>query len=181
MGTVRGHLRASNPSAWQQEQPKFREEKGSAPALRHSQEFTLSSNLHPPGYISGSLCLFLVLCGTSFCAVNNRDVVKLKHVAICLAAFSSGGIVQLCSLSSESFSLGPILPLQLSKPPSGSQTPGFVVSVCWPAMSAGQQHIKGGNGKWAIHITKKVSWGGMNHSQKGSSVKTFKTHTPQTV
>lgn len=74
--------------------------------------------------------------------MNNRDVVKLKHVAVCLAAFFSGGIVQLCSLSSGAFSLGPILPLQLSKPPSGSQAPGFVVSsllACYECWSAAHQ------------------------------------------
>lgn len=45
---------------------------------RQSQEVLPTSSLYLPGRTPWSLSLFIVPSGTSFCSLNNRDVVKLN-------------------------------------------------------------------------------------------------------
>lgn len=95
LGTIRGHQGASHPSASRQEQPKSTPGRGSAPAQAITvRKCSFTSNLNAPGYTARSLFLFCVPGGTSFCSLSNREVVKLKHVAIRPAAFSSSAIIQ---------------------------------------------------------------------------------------
>lgn len=164
LGTIRGHQGASNPSASRQEQPKSAPGRGNAPAPAvRVRKCSFTSNLNAPGYTARSLFLFFVPEGTSFCSLSNREVVKLKRVAVRPAAASSGEIIQAPSPPSRGVFLEPLGLLWACQAFPGSQAPGFVVNVRQACLHAGQQYLKGGNGRWQIHITKQVNQRGVSH------------------
>lgn len=58
--------------------------------------------------------------------------------------------------------------------PGSSRLPGWRLPG-WPWLSTGQQHIKGGNARWEIHITKPGEFE-MSHPGRNLSIQAFKEH-----